>query len=160
MILSGEEIRKRAIIRPHNMRTRTNRGLSYGESPAGYDVRIEQGVYLTPDHRFALASIMEHIIMPDDVLGVVHDKSSWARMGLSVYNTVIEPGWKGWLTIEMAFHANRGDPVAHIRAGDPIAQIIFYRIEGDVSPYEGAYQNQGSKVTRSVLDPRRGEPNG
>lgn len=160
MILSGEEIRRRAILRPYHMRTRTYRGLSFGESPAGYDVRIEQEVHLHPDHRFVLASIMEHIIMPDDVLGIVHDKSSWARMGLSVFNTVIEPGWNGWLTIELAFHADRGAPDVHILPGDPIAQIIFHQIAGPVAPYEGTYQLQAPGVTRSVLDPRRGRLDG
>ena len=34
-------------------------------------------------------------------MGIVHDKSTWARRGLVVQNTVIEPGWHGYLTIEV-----------------------------------------------------------
>jgi dCTP deaminase len=157
MVLSGEEIRRRAIITPHLMRTRTPRGLSYGEGPAGYDVRIGEDIFLRGGHRFALASIVERIEMPDDVLGIVHDKSSWARMGLSVFNTVVEPGWQGWLTIELAFKADRGAPAVHLKPEDPVAQIIFHQISGTVSPYVGTYQDQGPGVTRSVLDPRRGD---
>ena len=40
--------------------------------------------------RFILASAIEEFDVPNNLLGIVHDKSSWARKGLSVFNTVIE----------------------------------------------------------------------
>ena len=45
--------------------------------------------------------------MPRDMVGVVHDKSTWARRGLSVFNTVIEPGWRGKLTLELVYHGGQ-----------------------------------------------------
>ena len=42
-------------------------------------------------------SSIEFFNMPKYLVGIVHDKSSLARQGLSVFNTVIEPGWKGYL---------------------------------------------------------------
>jgi len=78
--------------------------------------------------------------MPDDLLGVVHDKSSWARRGLTVQNTVIEPGWRGFLTLELTYH---GDADLALHQGDPIAQIVFHRLDmATVQPYDGKYQDQ------------------
>ncbi len=76
--------------------------------------------------------------MPDCLVGLVKDKSTWARRGLSVFNTVIEPGWKGWLTLELVYHGN--EPL-HIPAGAGIAQVIFERVE-NTAAYSGKYQNQ------------------
>lgn len=86
-----------------------------------------------------LASTIEHFTMPDDVLGEVKDKSSWARRGLAVQNTVIEPGWRGHLTLELT---NHGDEGLTIHRGQPIAQIIFHQVLGLVTPYDGKYQDQ------------------
>ena len=46
--------------------------------------------------------------MPSDVLGQVCDKSTWARRGVAVQNTIIEPGWRGYLTVELTNHS--GEP--------------------------------------------------
>ena len=63
-----------------------------------------------------------------------------ARLGLSVFNTVIEPGWRGYLTLELK---NQGDRVLHIDCGDPIAQILFERLDVPTeNPYSGKYQDQ------------------
>ena len=88
--------------------------------------------------RFVLASAIEEFDMPPDLVGVVHDKSTWARQGVSVFNTVIEPGWKGFLTLEIVFHGN--EPV-HIPAGSGIAQVLFHQLQ-DSAEYNGKYQNQ------------------
>ncbi len=78
--------------------------------------------------------------MPDNVMGIVHDKSSWARKGLTVQNTVIEPGWAGFLTLELTYH---GESELFVHYGDPIAQIVFHRLdEITEQPYIGKYQNQ------------------
>ena len=113
-------------------------GVSYGLSEAGYDLRIKQDVTLHPLRRFALASTIERFDMPDDLVGIVHDKSTWARRGLSVFNTVIESGWEGWLTLELVYHGWR--PL-HIPAGAGIAQVIFHQTK-EARPYAGKYQNQ------------------
>lgn len=137
-VLSGQSIGRLGIITPHVSRTRSG-GMTYGVGPAGYDVRIAEDHELwTQD--FVLASIIEHIVMPTYVIGIVHDKSTWARRGLTVQNTVIEPGWRGFLTLELT---NHGVEKIRISAGTPIAQIVFHRLdEPAANPYEGKYQDQ------------------
>lgn len=88
--------------------------------------------------RFTLASAIEEFQMPDDLVGIVHDKSTWARRGLSVFNTVIEPGWKGFLTLELVYH---GQDELIIPAGSGIAQVVFHET-AVASAYNGKYQNQ------------------
>lgn len=131
-------------------------GVSYGLSEAGYDIRIKQSISFTKegdkfitgvmypdgpsfeDGRFCIASAIEEFDMPDDLVGIVHDKSTWARQGLSVFNTVIEPGWKGELTLELVYHGNTG---LVIPAGAGIAQVIFHQLSVP-KKYEGKYQGQ------------------
>ena len=138
MILPAQTIRKLKPILPFHERTVHN-GMSFGLSHAGYDVRIAETIVL-PRGRSRLASTIEEFSMPDDLVGFVHDKSSWARRGLSLFNTVIEPGWRGFLTLELVNHSYK---TIFIEDGDPIAQIIFMRLEEPTeTPYTGKYQNQ------------------
>lgn len=108
-------------------------------SEAGYDIRIKQELFLSENARFSLASAIERFQMPRGVVGIVHDKSTWARRGLSVFNTVIEPGWKGFLTLELVYH---GHGTLHIPAGAGIAQVVFHAAMDHESSYDGKYQNQ------------------
>lgn len=126
--------------------------VSHGLGEAGYDIRIKQDVHFTKQGnlrvtvvdgnqscgRFVLASAIEEFEMPDWLVGVVHDKSSWARRGLSVFNTVIEPGWHGFLTLELVYH---GEGELFIPAGSGIAQVLFHQTTQRAS-YSGKYQNQ------------------
>lgn len=80
MILPAQAIRKIKPITPFVERSVHN-GMSYGLSSAGYDVRIAESFWLTPDKRFVLASTMEKFQMPTNIVAMVHDKSSWARRG-------------------------------------------------------------------------------
>jgi dCTP deaminase len=144
MILPAQTLRIMRPVSPWQERTKQN-GMTYGCGPAGYDVRIAESLHLVPGE-FCLASTMECFSMPDDVLGVVHDKSTWARRGLFVQNTVIEPGWTGYLTLELTVSRR-----ISVSSGDPIAQIIFHRLEAPTdSPYRGKYQNQaaGPQIAR------------
>lgn len=125
-------------------------GMSFGLSHAGYDVRIKQSLTLAPDE-FALGSTIERFSMPADIIGLVKDKSTWARRGLSVFNTVIECSWNGWLTVELK---NQGKDILRIREGDPIAQILFYRMEAPPKQGYGAkkYQNQPNEPVPAILE--------
>lgn len=133
-------------------------GVSYGLSEAGYDIRIKQEILFTRrrhdghhivcvdrpngawyNGRFVLASAIEEFDMPYNLVGIVHDKSTWARRGLSVFNTVIEPGWKGFLTLELVYHGNEE---LLIPAGSGIAQVVFHHTT-NTAAYDGRYQNQG-----------------
>lgn len=121
-------------------------GMSYGVSPAGYDIRVAEAITLF-GHGFTLASSVELFNMPNDVLGRVADKSSWARLGIAVQNTVIEPGWRGYLTLELS---NNYHDVITIQAGSPIAQVIFELLDGPTdTPYEGKYQDQPAGVVKA-----------
>lgn len=138
MILSAQSIRSRKVIAPFHERTVHN-GMSYGLSHAGYDVRIAETFDLQPGE-FKLASTTEIFSMPTDLIAMVHDKSTWARRGISLFNTVIEPGWCGVLTLEIV---NNSRDVVRIQAGDPIAQIVFMQLDLPTEkPYTGKYQNQ------------------
>ena len=152
-VLSCQSIRELGVFTPFNERKVFN-GMSYGLSYSGYDVRIAEDVNLSASlygpFRFSLASTIERFEMPDDCLAYVKDKSSWARQGLSVFNTVIEPGWRGYLTLELVYH---GNGKLHIPSGSPIAQIIFHKL--DQKPefkYEGKYQNQQAGAQPAIME--------
>lgn len=134
---------------------------SYGLGEMGYDIRIKQDIVFfvneegpqiavtepilrqTTYHkgRFCLASSMELFNMPDGLGAIGHDKSTLARLGVQVFNTVIEPGWRGYLTIELVFN---GEERVHIPAGSGIMQIIFHQLLC-AARYEGKYQDQSNE---------------
>jgi len=132
-------------------------GTSWGLAEAGYDIRIKQTIEYINDPfgerivvtdpeggkevfagNFVLASAMELFQMPENLVGNVKDKSTWARRGLSVFNTVIEPGWNGFLTLELVFH---GSESVTIVSGQGIAQVLFGRLEEAGDYGHGKYQN-------------------
>jgi dCTP deaminase len=147
MILSAQSIRNSGLISPFNERTVQN-GKSYGLSSAGYDIRIKDGIRLYPGE-FQLGVSVEEFNMTSNVMAFVKDKSSWARRGVSVFNTVIEPNWEGFLTLEIVNHSK--DEIL-IKDGDPIAQVIFqYLDDRTEQPYEGKYQN-APQVAQAAID--------
>ena len=139
MIINGNALLQAAPLTPMLREKMREHGVSYGLTEAGYDIRIKQEVTLTPERRFQLASTVERFNMPNTLVAVVHDKSTWARRGLSVFNTVIEPGWRGWLTLELVYHGNHE---LVIPAGAGIAQVLFYKLAQKASYGDGKYQNQ------------------
>lgn len=139
MILSAQSIRARGgMITPFNERAIFG-GMSFGLSACGYDVRVAEDVYLEPGW-FVLASTMERFELPHDVAGLLMDKSTWARRGISVQNTIAEPGWRGYLTVEISNHGQR---TVRIPAGSPIGQMVFHVLDQPTEqPYGGKYQDQ------------------
>ena len=151
-------------------------GYSHGLSEAGYDIRIAQDIFfypgkyvlglkIKPEHivcwqknaewsdepikgRFCLASTIEKFQMPLNLTGIVHDKSTWARQGLSVFNTVIEPGWAGFLTLELAFN---GEQPLEIPSGVGIAQVIFHKTT-EKARYDGKYQNATAGPQKAIFE--------
>ena len=147
MILLPETIRALKILDPCREQYRCN-GVSGGLSYCGYDIAIAESVTI-PGHGFVLASSQEYFNMPLDVVGTQHDKSTWARKGLAVQATVVEPGWRGFLTIEIS---NNDKYDITIMKGTPIAQILFHQIEGHASPYTGKYQDQKQGPQEAILE--------
>jgi dCTP deaminase len=165
MVVNGQALlRNEPIIDMVGSKVRSH-GVSHGLGEAGYDIRIKQQiefsrhqkhvgemrvgtandnsqpVRLFGSGRFIIASAMEEFRMPPYLMGIVHDKSTWARQGLSVFNTVIEPGWGGFLTLELVYH---GQDRLVIPAGAGIAQVIFHELAVPAA-YDGKYQNQADE---------------
>ena len=159
MVINTRELWRVAPIKNMLHQKEKAHGVSHGLSEAGYDIRIAQSIkffnedgiqrvaIMTPGYmeepsfdkgRFCIASAIEEFDMPNNLVGIVHDKSTWARKGLSVFNTVIEPGWKGFLTLEFVYH---GSAELIIPAGAGIAQVIFHQTSCSAR-YDGKYQNQ------------------
>jgi dCTP deaminase len=133
-------------------------GMSYGLSAAGYDVRIalpnKDRTMLMPG-QFMLAVTKEFVHLPDDLICFVHDKSTLARMGLAVQNTVLEPGWYGFTTLELTNHSEDG---IMLYDGQPIAQFIFHTLTNPTNkPYSGKYQNQPAEAVTPIFETGRPE---
>lgn len=139
MILSAQTIRRSIVIEPFCERT-VEHGMSYGLSGAGYDLRIKDRIFLRAGE-FKLATTIERFEFPDDVMGMLADKSSWARCGVALQNTIFEPGWRVYPTLELSNHGFRN---IRIPAGAPVGQMIFMRLDAPTErPYgAGKYQDQ------------------
>lgn len=167
MVINGKQLLIESPIRGMLTEKHREYGVSHGLAEVGYDIRIKQGIDFLPsfispgriviyddgviryeDGRFCIASAMEEFQMPDNLVGVVHDKSTWARHGLSVFNTVIEPGWRGFLTLELVYH---GIEPLSIPAGAGIAQVLFHRTAQHAA-YEGKYQDQADCPIKAIAD--------
>lgn len=171
MVINGLSLFSYAPIKFMTSTKKVSNGRSYGLSEVGYDIRLKQAIYFRPaiyhpdgtvipqriwvdgsgtdvGANFCLASAIEEFDMPDFLVGVVHDKSTNIREGIQVFNTVIEPGWKGFLTLEIAFHGNK--PIT-LEAGTPIAQVIFHEIK-EPREYTGKYQNQTDKPVKAIYE--------
>lgn len=160
MVVNGNSLYRSSQLLDVPDRKVSEHGVSYGLGEAGYDIRIKQDITfyrlfgLIPmvkvvdgnqvsRHlgKFTLASAIEKFNMSPSCVAIVHDKSTWARRALSVFNTVIEPGWKGYLTLELVYH---GRKKLHIPAGSGIAQVLFHLVK-EPANYNGKYQNQENK---------------
>lgn len=177
--LAYQHIKERCIkyglITPYYEKT-VKSGKSYGLAESGYDVRIKQEItlypvtlgnliinavyygwcallrktYVEPRPSFMLASTIEKFNLQDDIRAEVKDKSSWIREGLSIHNTVCEPSWVGFLTLELKCVGSK--PI-YIKAGDPIAQILFTKLVSKTQkPYTGKYQYQPDKPVGSIRE--------
>ena len=76
---------------------------------------------------FVLGSTFERVRLPDDLVATIEGKSSLGRLGLLIHSTAgwVDPGWDGWLTLELSNVANL--PIA-IYPGMKIGQIAFFRM--------------------------------
>lgn len=139
MIINGLALLDAAPIKDMlDMKVRHN-GVSHGLTECGYDIRVKQDVWLFAGRSFVLASSVEEFDMPTNLMGRVLNKSTWARRGVDACMTTnIEPGWKGFLTIELCYH--RWRPL-FIPGGTGIAQVIFETLHEDAR-YDGKYQHQ------------------
>ena len=145
--------------------------ISYGTSSYGYDVRcapqfkvftniysatvdpkafdersfvdVEGSVCVIPPNSFALASTVEFFRIPEDVLTICLGKSTYARCGIIVNVTPLEPEWEGHVTLEFS---NTTTLPAKIYANEGVAQMLFFqsdeRCETTYKDRDGKYQGQ------------------
>lgn len=152
--------------------------VSYGLSSYGYDARLapefriftnvnneivdpksfsedsfvsrEAESCVIPPNSFVLARTVEYFRIPRDVLVICLGKSTYARCGLIVNVTPLEPGWEGHVTLEVS---NTTPLPARIYANEGICQFIFLKGEG---PCDTSYADKSGKYQgqRGVTPPR------
>ena len=141
--------------------------ISFGTSSYGYDVRcadefkiftninsaivdpknfdassfvdVKSDVCIIPPNSFALARTVEYFRIPRDVLTVCLGKSTYARCGIIVNVTPLEPEWEGHVTLEFS---NTTPLPAKIYANEGVAQMLFFT--GD-EVCEVSYRDRGGK---------------
>ncbi len=146
--------------------------VSYGLSSYGYDARLadefriftnvesavvdpkdfrsesfvekKTDVCTIPPNSFALARTVEYFRIPRDVIVVCLGKSTYARCGIIVNVTPLEPEWEGHVTLEIS---NTTPLPARVYANEGICQFLFLR--GD-SPPEVSYADRGGKYMRQT----------
>lgn len=98
---------------------------------------------IIPPNSFALAETVEHVSIPRDVLAICVGKSTYARCGIIVNVTPIEPEWRGRITLEIS---NTTPLPAKIYANEGIAQLVFFKADRVCSmsyaDKQGKYQDQ------------------
>ncbi|MGQ9904887.1 MAG: dCTP deaminase [Anaerolineae bacterium] len=114
---------------------------------AGSFVDFTGDVCIIPPNSFALSRTVEYFRIPRDVLVVCLGKSTYARCGLIVNVTPLEPEWAGYLTLEIS---NTTPLPAKVYANEGIAQLIFLSADGiceqSYADKKGKYQNQSGVV--------------
>jgi dCTP deaminase len=104
--------------------------------------------WLLPPHSYALGVTVETFNMPRNVIGYCLGKSSYARSGLIINATPLEPCWRGRLVLEMS---NSADLPVRIYAGEGIAQVTFFQSDEEClvsyADRQGKYQDQTGLVT-------------
>lgn len=170
------------MITPFCEGVKTPGVISYGLTSYGYDIRVADefkiftpGVgnlavvdpkridtrqmldyqgesCIIPPNSFALARSVEYFKIPADVLGIVLGKSTLARCGIVTNFTPLEPGWEGYITIEIS---NTTPMPAKIYANEGIAQVLFFQgddlCEISYAAKGGKYQGQMG-ITLPIVD--------
>lgn len=141
--------------------------ISYGTSSYGYDVRcadefkiftninsavvdpknfdensfvdVKSDVCIIPPNSFALARTVEYFRIPRSVLTICLGKSTYARCGIIVNVTPLEPEWEGHVTLEFS---NTTTLPARIYANEGVAQMLFFESDEEC---ETSYRDRGGK---------------
>lgn len=104
--------------------------------------------WLMPPHTYALGVTVETFNIPRNVIGFCLGKSTYARSGVIVNTTPLEPGWRGRLVLEFS---NSADLPVRIYANEGVAQVTFFEsdeeCETSYADRQGKYQNQKGLVT-------------
>ncbi len=162
-----DQAKLNGMIEPFEEKQRREGVISYGLSSYGYDARISDefkiftnvdnavvdpknfsetsfvdrktDVCVIPPNSFALSRTVEYFRIPRDVLVICLGKSTYARCGLIVNVTPLEPEWEGHVTLEIS---NTTPLPARVYANEGVCQFLF--LKGD-SPCETSYADKGGK---------------
>lgn len=173
------EMARRGMIEPFEEGLIREGVISYGISSYGYDMRVadEFRIFtninntivdpknfdpksfvefrgeacIIPPNSFALARSVEYFRIPRDVLVLCIGKSTYARCGIIVNVTPLEPCWEGYVTIEIS---NTTPLPAKIYANEGIAQLVFVKAEEECeisyADRKGKYQAQKGIVLPKI----------
>jgi dCTP deaminase len=113
---------------------------------AGYDMRVGVEIMLAP-RGHELVATLERVELPHDIAGTLHIRSSLARAGLVGSFALVDPGFRGQLTISLF---NASNETVRLRAGEKFVQIVLHSLTTKtLRPYMGRYQDsQGIVRTR------------
>src|SRR6266436_5134442 len=100
------------------------------------------GSFIIHPHQFILASTLEYIRLPTDLMSYVIGRSTWGRLGLIVATAVgIQPGFAGTLTLELR---NLGEAPLSLYPGQIVAQLFFHRVNQKKKTGKGLGQYSGA----------------
>jgi dCTP deaminase len=97
---------------------------------------------IIPPNCFALTSSVEYVKMPENIVGIAVGKSTYARCGIITNVTPLEPGWEGYVTLEIS---NTTNLPAKIYAHEGLVQVLFLQGNRPAVTYadrQGKYQYQ------------------
>ena len=163
---------EKGMIKPFVDNQKGDKNISYGLSSFGYDARVsnefkiftdvdsavvdpknfKQNSFVSrsgkeciiPPNSFALASTVEYFKIPEDILVICLGKSTYARCGIIVNVTPLEPGWEGHVTLEFS---NTTPLPAKIYANEGAAQFIF--LQGNEKPDTTYAQRKGKYMKQT-----------
>ena len=112
---------------------------------AGYDLRLGSELIIEPSSR-TLTSTLERVEIPADLAGTLHIRSSLARAGIIGSLALVDPGFRGQLTILLF---NGGSERFSLREGERFVQLVLHPLSmKTLRPYQGKYQDSQGIVER------------
>ena len=113
-------------------------------NPAGYDLRCSKDVVLKPK-QYELVATLETVELSLNITAYLHIRSSLAREGVIGSFAVVDPGFRGQLTLNLH---NVSEKEVTLREGERIVQIVFHRLGSTAQKgYSGSYQNSKGIVS-------------
>jgi dCTP deaminase len=112
-------------------------------NPAGVDLRVDRKIRLKPKQQSLVASI-ERVELSNRIVGFLHLRSSLAREGLFASLALVDPGYRGQLTVSLY---NSGDSSVNLVRGERFIQLSLLRLgKPAINKYAGRYQNSSGVV--------------
>ena len=113
-------------------------------NPAGYDLRCSEDVVLKPKD-YVLVATLEKVELGLNLVAFMHIRSSLAREGIIGSFAVIDPGFRGQLTLHLSNVSNKE---IKFKKGERIVQIVFHNLSSTAKKgYNGSYQDSQGIVT-------------